>query len=96
MLYLRIRQIRLSVFARVILKLCKEWFGIEVSFEPIQIQLGSYEKDERNNFCGRSLYFCGRNMEASELEINWKAHRIQSEDVEMEGSIKMVFQIDII
>lgn len=82
----------LSVFARVILKLCKEWFGIEVSFEPIQIQLGSYEKMKEIIFAGGVYGYCGRNMEASQVRNQLEgAQNSELKMLKWKAVIKMVF-----
>ena len=82
----------LSVFARVLLMLCKEWFGLEINFETIKIQEESYEKMKEIIFAGGVYGYCGRNMESSEVRNQLEgASESNLKALKWKAMIKMFF-----
>ena len=82
----------LFVFAKAILMLCKEWFGLEINFEPIKIQEENYEKMKEIIFAGGVYGYCGRNMESSEVRNQLEgASESKLETLKWKAMIKLFF-----
>lgn len=82
----------LSVFAKAILMLCKEWFGLEINFEPIKIQGENYEKMKEIIFAGGVYGYCGRNMESSAVRNQLEgASESKLDTLKWKAMIKLFF-----
>lgn len=85
-------KLELSIFARAILTLCKEWFEIEISFTPIQIETESYEKMKDIIFAGGVYGYCGRNMETSQVRNQLEgAPNLELKTLKWKAMVKMFF-----
>lgn len=87
-----LEKLRVSVFARATLNLCREWFGTKMDLLSMQMQTESYGKMKEIIFAGGVYGYCSRNMESSQVRNQLEgAEKSNLKTLKWKAMIKMIF-----